>query len=162
MEMISVELLLFLQYLLRLDLTVHACADEGSYSYELPSGRAASTSTTSRLSLVPWTSQHQPDEERDMLINAGHHFRFAQNLRQNQAASIAMARPNNVAPERVLDQLATNMLFQGPMPQTSLSPEPARVLRNEYGNRFNQLQPQIQQVTPPFYLSMLFDHAFMH
>jgi hypothetical protein len=86
-----------------------------------------------------------------MLIDAGHHFRFAQNLRRNQARENMM--PNNGDPERVLDQLATNMLLQRPIPQTS--PEPATMFSNAHGNRIGQLQPQIQQVTPPFNLSEL-------
>jgi hypothetical protein len=93
-----------------------------------------------------------------MLIDAGHHFRFAQNLRRNQARENMM--PNNGDPERGLDQLATNMLLQRPMIQ--MSPEPARMSSNAHGNRIGQLQPQIQQVTPPFNLSELNTFAYLY
>lgn len=67
---------------------------------------------------------------------------------------------NNTQTENVLDQLATNMILQRPMPQPS--PDHASMFRGLRGSRINQLQPQIQQVTPPFNLGKLFHFLFLH
>lgn len=122
-----------------------------SYNYDLSNVPVALAKSGSRLSLVTWTSQRQQDGERDMLINPAQLYSFAQNQGRSQAVSRDATMPNNADQEGVLDQLATSMLLQRPMPQAS--PEPARIFSNSYGNRINQLQPQIQQATPPFNLS---------
>ena len=88
------------------------------------------------------------------MTNADHHFRFSQNLRQGLPVSRESSMTNNTEADNVLNQLATSMLLQRPMPQPT--PEPASMFRGVRGSRINQLQPHIQQVTPPFNLSKVY------
>jgi len=131
---------------------------------------------SSRLSLASRTIYNQHDQEPRMLSNADNHFRFAQNLREGRPTNPAPPRPDPMqqpGPTGVqrnplfsqqraisqsrdsIDQLANAMLMQNsmPMPSLQISPAPANFFHRRQPSAINQLQPQKQQVTPPFNLS---------
>ena len=119
-----------------------------SYSFEPRSESVAPRRTTSRLSLTPWSSQRRQERGQSSMMNADQHFRFTQNLRQGLPVIREAPITHNTQAEIVLDQLATNILLQNPMPQHIT--EPAGMSRNVHDSRINDLEPQMQQVTQPF------------
>ena len=82
------------------------------------------------------------------MMNADQHFKFTQNLRQGLLVIREAPITNNTQAEIALDQLATNIFLQNPMPQHI--PEPVGMSRNVHDSRINDLEPQMQQVTQPF------------
>jgi hypothetical protein len=149
---------LFLLYVVLLYLMMPAMPVRDSYSYEYTNDTVRAASTASRVSLVPRNMHHRRGQEPHSVHNADPGFRITQN--QHQGLSIGRDAPtmNNTLAQSSLDQLATNMLLQRPIPQPS--PEHASLFRGLRSNRLNQLQPQRQQVTPPFNLSMLYQPSF--
>jgi ATP-dependent DNA helicase HFM1/MER3 len=109
-----------------------------------------------------------------MLSSADSHSRFAQNLREGMSMNVAPPRSNNMqqsvptAPQRntlfsqqqnnpqsldSIDQLANAMLTQNLVPTLQAEPAPPNFFHRRQPSGINQLQPQKQQVTPPFNLS---------
>ena len=127
-----------------------------SFNYE-PSHHPLSNASTipARISLVPRSIYNKPHREPRTITNADNHFRFAQNLRQGLPVNQAAPRSNNMQQYSPISQLANNMLMQRPMqmPVPQDTPDPADAFAELHPSRINQLQPQRQQVTPPFNLS---------
>jgi hypothetical protein len=120
---------------------------------------------------------NQPEQEPRILINADNHFRFAQNLREGVPISPAPPRTNFMLhlgptvqrsdplfrpqttsqPLDSIDQLANTMLMRKSMPSVQKDAAPAKFFHGHgiQPSTVNQLQPQKQQVTPPFNLSKL-------
>lgn len=128
-----------------------------------------------RLSLAPRNRYHHSEQEPRTLNNADNHFRIAQNLRDGMPLSSApprsynTQRPGPMALQRnalfsqqqtnsqsldSIDQLANAMLMQKSLPPVQMEPAQTNDFRGLPSSRVNQLQPQLQQVTPPFNLSM--------
>jgi hypothetical protein len=125
-----------------------------SFNYE-PSRQQMST-IPGRLSLTPRNIYNQQDREPRTITNADNHFSFAQNLRQGLSVNQAPPRLlNNMQQYSPISQLASNMLMQRQMQMPILqdTPDPVNVFQGLHPNRLNPLQPQRQQVTPPFNLS---------
>jgi hypothetical protein len=135
-------------------LIVRLSAGRDSYNFKPSSVSGGSSRSTSRLTLAPWSSQHRQERGQNSVTNANQHFRFTQNLRQGLPVSCETSTTNNRQAENILDQLATNMILQKPMIQPS--PEHSGIFRGLRDSRVNELQPQMQQVTPPFNLSKWF------
>jgi len=129
---------------------------------------------SNRVSLAPRNIYNQPDQEPRTLSNADNHFRFTQNLREGAPMNPALPRPNMMqqseptAPQRnnlfsqrhpnsqsldSIDHLANAMLIQKPVPSLQTEPAPPNFFHRRHPSGINQLQPQRQQVTPPFNLS---------
>lgn len=129
---------------------------------------------SNRLSFAPRNICHQPGQEHRTLSNVDNHFRFSQNLREGVPINPAPPRPNNaqrLAPMEQqrnnlfsqqlnnaqsldpIDQLANAMLLQKSMPHSQAESQRANFFQGSHPSRINQLQPQRQQVTPPFNLS---------
>jgi hypothetical protein len=127
---------------------------------------------SNRLSLAPRNMYNQPDQEPRALINANNHFRFAQNLREgmpmNPPRSNKMQQLGPAPPHRdglfdkqqtnsqsldSIDQLANAMLMKKSMPPLQTDSSAGNFFHGRQPRRVNQLQPQKQQVTPPFNLS---------
>ena len=123
-----------------------------SYGIEPLNESADPLRTTSRLSLARWSSHRYQERRQNSIPNVDQHFRFTQNLRQGLPVSRETSMTNNRQAESVIDQLATNMVQQKTMPQPS--PKHASMFCDLRDSKVNDLQTQIQQVTPPFNLSM--------
>jgi hypothetical protein len=145
---------LFLLHSLEAYLTIITILGRDPYGYESPEALVAPSTTTTRLSLAPRNIYNQQGERESRAItNADHHFRFAQNLRQGLPVSRPPQTTSNTQAQSPLSQLATSMLLQRPIPETS--PEHTSIFHGLRSNRLHKLQPQRQQVTPPFNLSKL-------
>ncbi|KAF4626366.1 hypothetical protein G7Y89_g11796 [Cudoniella acicularis] len=116
-----------------------------------------SNTVQSRLSLAPRNIYSQLGKEPRSITNADNHFRFAQNLRQGAPIDNSRPRPPNPPAIDTIDQLANAMLMQRQnyrhIPLASADPGPANFLQQPHTRIPNPLQPQKQQVTPPFNLS---------
>jgi len=128
---------------------------------------------SSRLSLAPRKVYSEHAQEPRVLSNANNHFRYALNLREGLPINPASARPdrmqasvqsgqqrnafslqpNNTQPRSGINDLANTLLIQKSMPPSQPDPEP-NFFHAHQASRINQLQPQKQQVTPPFNLCM--------
>ena len=121
---------------------------------------------------------NQPDQEPRIPSNADNHFRFAQNLREGVPINPAAPPRTNLMqhsgpttqrgiplfqqqttsqPLHSIDQLANAILMQKSMPPVQMDAAPANFFHSHIvqPSTVNQLQPQKQQVTPPFNLSKL-------
>jgi len=113
----------------------------------------------SRLSIAPRGLYNKPEKEPRTITNADNHFRFAQNLRQG--VPLSQKPPSRPAPTQQaapIAQLADAMLLPRQLPQLPQAhPQPEPESMNFFQPlqpRFpNPLQPQKQQITPPFNLS---------
>lgn len=140
-----------------------------------------STTVPGRLSLAPRNMYNQAEAEPRTISNAENHFRFTQNLRQG--APLKQFSPTDTSSYSfdARPQYLTNRMYQNQDSLTTQSPmtrladamllnktvvprqlhRPAvdhesaakSYLKNLNSMRFNQSQPQKQQVTPPFNLS---------
>jgi hypothetical protein len=129
---------------------------------------------SNRVSLAPRNIYNQPDQEPRTLSNADNHFRFTQNLREGAPMNPALPRPNMMqqseptAPQRStlfsqrhpnsqsldsIDHLANAMWIQKSVPPLQTEPAPPNFFHRRHPSGINRLQPQRQQVTPPFNLS---------
>ena len=113
-----------------------------------------------RISLPTRHSYTEDTNGPRAVANPDNHLGFSQHLRQSQQ------RVTDTQPlQSPISQLATNMVFQRVMPprasvRKSSGPqqntaEPASLFQGMNPDRFNQLQPAKQQITPPFNLSEL-------
>ncbi|CZR57128.1 related to ATP-dependent DNA helicase [Phialocephala subalpina] len=145
----------------------------GRSSYEAnpqPTSSFGASPGLSRLSFAPRNtstqkSYNQVEAQPRTLSNADNHFRFTQNLRQGMPLTQAQPRPHITQSAEPIDQLVNSMLMQEPLPQArphfaaalqtdyGRQPEPANFFQGLHTSRLGQLQPQRQQVTPPFNLS---------
>lgn len=118
------------------------------------------TAGRARLSFAPQGLHSYSEREPRTINNADNHFRFAQNLRQglplNQATS---PRPPITQQSDQISQLANAMLLQRQIPRQNPRSglEPTSSSHRSQRRVPNPLQPQKQQITPPFNLS---EHYF--
>lgn len=114
----------------------------------------APNTSRGRFSFPPRRSYDQPSREPRTITNADNHFRFAQNLHQNVPISQQPPpRPANSQETDTISQLATSMLQGRQVSQPRTRPEPMNYLQPLQPRQPNPLQPQMQQITPPFNLS---------
>jgi ATP-dependent DNA helicase HFM1/MER3 len=109
-----------------------------------------------RLSIAPRGLYNQPEREPRTITNADNYFRFAQNLRQGVPLNQQPPpRPAIIQQADSISQLANAMLLPRQLPQAHPEPEPEPLnFFQPLQPRFpNPLQPQKQQITPPFNLS---------
>jgi hypothetical protein len=130
--------------------------------------------SSNRVSLAPQNIYNLPYQDSRMLENSGNDFRFAQHLHEG-APMTRPPRPNimqqsvisasqrsilfsqersNSQPVDSIDHLANAMLTQKLAPSLQRELTPSNSFYRRQLRRINQLQPQKQQVTPPFNLSM--------
>ncbi|RDL39659.1 uncharacterized protein BP5553_03999 [Venustampulla echinocandica] len=109
---------------------------------------------TERISLGPRNLSSRLDTESRTINNHNDHFKFTQNLRQDMPFGQGpLLRPSNAPPVDRLDQLVGSMLMQSQIARSDYEPEPITFSRQSQAYTSNPLQPQKQQVTPPFNLS---------
>ncbi|TVY57869.1 ATP-dependent DNA helicase MER3 [Lachnellula cervina] len=114
----------------------------------------APNTSRGRFSFPPRRSYDQPSREPRTITNADNHFRFAQNLHQNVPISQQPPpRPANSQETDTISQLATSMLQGRQVSQPRTRPEPMNYLQPLQPRQPNPLQPQMQQITPPFNLN---------
>jgi ATP-dependent DNA helicase HFM1/MER3 len=109
-----------------------------------------------RLSIAPRGLYNQSEGEPRTITNADNHFRFAQNLRQGVPLDQQpLPRPAIIQQADSISQLANAMLLprQRPQARPELEPEPLNFFQPLQPRFPNPLQPQKQQITPPFNLS---------
>jgi ATP-dependent DNA helicase HFM1/MER3 len=107
-----------------------------------------------RLSLAPRGLYNQPDREPRTITNADNHFRFAQNLHRGvPIGQQPPARPVVTNQTDTISQLVNAMLLPRQIPQANSKPQPTNYFQPLQTRQPNPLQPQIQQITPPFNLS---------
>jgi ATP-dependent DNA helicase HFM1/MER3 len=126
--------------------------ERDTYTYEPPTQPLPIANTgPSRLSLAPRNIYSQQDREPRAITNADHHFKFGQNLRHGMPMNQPQPVANNVPAQSPLSKLATNMLLQDRMLEGNK--DPPNFFHGMHQDKFNQLQPPKQQITPPFNLS---------
>ncbi len=108
---------------------------------------------SNRLSLPPRNGYVQQDIEPRAASNLGNHLRVTQNLHQGIALGQAPPRLCHRQAISPIGQLANAMLMQRPVPQANVELEPINFFQGLNSGRLDQLQPQLQQTTPPFNLS---------
>jgi hypothetical protein len=70
---------------------------------------------------------------------------------------ISQTSPRQTLPQtKIIDQLANAMVMQRSMVQTKFEPESGNRSHGLHHSKLNKLQPQTQQLTPPFNLSKLY------
>jgi ATP-dependent DNA helicase HFM1/MER3 len=153
-------------------------ADDFSTSERVPfdapdHSHPAPVTVSNRLSFAPRTIRNQPVQEPRTLSNSDNHFRFTQNLREGIPMNPALPRSNKMqqtgpaAPQRnglfaqqqnnsqpldSIDQLANAILMQKSIPPVQAESAVDNFFHDCQPSGLNQLQPQKQQVTPPFNL----------
>ncbi|TVY22859.1 ATP-dependent DNA helicase [Lachnellula hyalina] len=116
----------------------------------------ASNTSHSRLSFPPRGLYNQPSREPRTITNADNHFRFAQNLHQNVPISQQPPpRPAIAQQTDTISQIANAMLHGKQISQPRTGPEPIDYRQPPQPRQPNPLQPQMQQITPPFNLNGL-------
>ena len=158
------------------NLTADDLSTSGRVPFDAPyHSHPAPLTGSNRLSLAPRKNYNQPEQESRILINADNHFRFAQNLREGVPINPAPPRTNLMQhlgptvqrsaelfrpqttsqPLDSIDQLANAMLMRKSMPPVQADAAPAKCFHGHgiQPSTVNQLQPQIEQVTPPYNLS---------
>jgi len=133
--------------------------------YQQPYQHLARQSTAlNRLSLAPRNIYTQHQNEPQVLNNINNHFTLPQSTRESLPFNRSITQRHNTAhPGSTIDSLANAMLMQSSVSQRgSRQPmPPVQYLEQDSNNLFgsvssanlSQLQPQKQQITPPFNLS---------
>ncbi|KAE8451600.1 hypothetical protein EG329_003673 [Mollisiaceae sp. DMI_Dod_QoI] len=149
--------------------------DPASYDSNLPlQSSFGAVPGPSRLSFAPRNAHNQLVAPPRTLNNADNHFRFTQNLRQGMPLSQPAQRPHIPQSTDTIGHLVDAMLAQQPLPQSrpeltstfrteyTHEPETANFFQGLHTSRLSQLQPQRQQVTPPFNLMLTVEDGFAY
>ncbi|TVY48471.1 ATP-dependent DNA helicase [Lachnellula occidentalis] len=126
--------------------------DQAQPYFDTP--RPPPNASRGRLSFPPRGLYDQPSREPRTITNADNHFRFAQNLHQNVPISQQPPpRPAIAQQTDTISQIANAMLQKRQISQPRTGPESMNYLQPPQPRQPNPLQPQMQQITPPFNLN---------